>query len=208
MNTKRRYQQARSAVTVNDILEATLLLIQAGKKLNMQSIADRAGVSVGTVYHHFDSKPSLLTATVSAYLDRLYGQLFQACTKPAYIREKSLEKIFQELIILLQTSACARSFILNPTTDAELAWAEFAEKTANLIANTTASFKNSRDHARLTQLARARIEGIRAMIISSSSWTEPASLNGLRSSLLEQLLTLCEFNQSAALHQRVLAANG
>ena len=109
-----RSQQARSELTVQHILEATFLLIKSEKKLNMQSIADRAGVSIGTVYHHFESKSDLMTAAFSAYLDDVYEQIFRACTKPAGMRKPLLKTMFREAFTYLQTSVCVRSFLARP----------------------------------------------------------------------------------------------
>src|SRR5579862_5736285 len=56
--------QARSAVTVEAISEATIqvLLSHGTERLTTTRIAERAGVSVGTLYQYYPNKQSLLFA--------------------------------------------------------------------------------------------------------------------------------------------------
>ncbi len=69
-------RQARSAATVDAILVATiqLLLRQGVGDLTTTRVAERAGVSVGTIYQYFPHKRALLYAT----LERHLGELAQA----------------------------------------------------------------------------------------------------------------------------------
>ena len=63
--------QARSAASVDAILEATIqVLLQTGKEgLTTTKVALRAGVSVGTLYQYFPNKISLLQAALKRHLD-------------------------------------------------------------------------------------------------------------------------------------------
>jgi AcrR family transcriptional regulator len=63
--------QARSAASVNAILEATIqVLLQVGKeRLTTTRVASRAGVSVGTLYQYFPNKSALLQAALKRHLD-------------------------------------------------------------------------------------------------------------------------------------------
>ncbi len=74
-------RQARAAVTVEAIFEATLqVLLSAGPaRLNTTLIAERAGVSVGTLYQYFPNKQALLLAVLERYLDQLMERLEAAC---------------------------------------------------------------------------------------------------------------------------------
>ena len=58
--------QARSAATVDAIFEATIqvLLAAGGQRLTTTRVAERAGVSVGTMYQYFPNKQALLYAVV------------------------------------------------------------------------------------------------------------------------------------------------
>lgn len=62
--------QARSAVTVEAIFEATIqfLLVEGPHRLTTTWVAERAGVSVGTMYQYFPHKQSLLYAVLQQRL--------------------------------------------------------------------------------------------------------------------------------------------
>ena len=62
--------QARSAASVDAILEATIqVLLSIGKEqLTTTKVALRAGVSVGTLYQYFPNKSSLLQAVLRRHL--------------------------------------------------------------------------------------------------------------------------------------------
>lgn len=81
--------QARSAVTVDAILQATLqVLVAVGKEqLTTTRVAARAGVSVGTLYQYFPNKRSLLQAALRQHLTAIAESVFGACDR---LREHSL----------------------------------------------------------------------------------------------------------------------
>jgi AcrR family transcriptional regulator len=62
--------QARSAASVDAILEATIqVLLSVGKeRLTTTRVASRAGVSVGTVYQYYPNKSALLQAALKRHL--------------------------------------------------------------------------------------------------------------------------------------------
>jgi AcrR family transcriptional regulator len=62
--------QARSAASVDAILEATIqVLLQVGKEgLTTTKVARRAGVSVGTLYQYFPNKSALLKAALKRHM--------------------------------------------------------------------------------------------------------------------------------------------
>lgn len=64
-------RQARSAATVDAIFDATLqvLLSEGAARLTTTRVADRAGVSVGTMYQYFPNKQALLHAVLKRHLD-------------------------------------------------------------------------------------------------------------------------------------------
>ena len=65
--------QARSTVTVEAISEATIqvLLIHGADRLTTTRVADRAGVSVGTLYQYYPNKRSLLFAVFEDHMDKV-----------------------------------------------------------------------------------------------------------------------------------------
>jgi len=75
--------QARSAASVDAILEATIqVLLDAGKeRLTTTRVALRAGVSVGTLYQYFPNKSALLQAALKRHLDEVAEAIELACTE-------------------------------------------------------------------------------------------------------------------------------
>jgi AcrR family transcriptional regulator len=73
--------QARSAVTVEAISEATIqvLLSHGADRLTTTRVAERAGVSVGTLYQYFPNKRSLLFATMEDHMNRVAVAVESAC---------------------------------------------------------------------------------------------------------------------------------
>jgi AcrR family transcriptional regulator len=73
--------QARSAATVDAILEATIqVLLAVGKeRLTTTRVALRAGVSVGTLYQYFPNKSALLQAALKRHIDSVGEAVAQAC---------------------------------------------------------------------------------------------------------------------------------
>lgn len=82
LNARKRPRQARSAVTVDAIFEATIqvLLAEGIHRLTTTRVAERAGVSVGTMYQYFPHKQALLYALNERYLDRLAERVEATCS--------------------------------------------------------------------------------------------------------------------------------
>ena len=73
--------QTRSADTVASISEATIqVLLSVGlDRLTTTRVADRAGVSVGTLYQYFPNKHSMLFAVLEQHLNRVADAVERAC---------------------------------------------------------------------------------------------------------------------------------
>ncbi len=73
--------QARSTTSVNAILEAALqVLLDVGKdRVTTTRVAQRAGVSVGTLYQYFPNKSAILQAALRNHLESVAGVIEQVC---------------------------------------------------------------------------------------------------------------------------------
>ncbi|AJE97720.1 TetR/AcrR family transcriptional regulator [Pandoraea apista] len=93
-------QQARSRVTIDAIFEAALqvLLLDGGRQLTTTRVAERAGVSVGTLYQYFQNKQVLLYAVLGRHIDRIVETVEATCAaahgQPLEVMARSLAKAY------------------------------------------------------------------------------------------------------------------
>jgi len=73
--------QARSLATVQVILEATVqVLVTLGPAyLTTARVAERAGVSVGSIYQYFPNKQALLLAVLNQHLEKIVQAMEAVC---------------------------------------------------------------------------------------------------------------------------------
>ncbi len=69
---KKNPKQSRSKETVDTILQAVVSLVDQGKSeaLTTTHIADRAGVSIGSVYQYFPDKAAIFTTLIEWYMKK------------------------------------------------------------------------------------------------------------------------------------------
>lgn len=81
LTPRKRPRQARSAATLDAIFEATIqvLLADGMRALTTTRVAERAGVSVGTMYQYFPHKQSLIYALNERYLEVLADKVEATC---------------------------------------------------------------------------------------------------------------------------------
>jgi AcrR family transcriptional regulator len=94
---RKQPQQDRSRVTVEAILEATthILTEEGYDKANTNRIADRAGISIGSLYQYFPNKESLITALIEQHSNEM-AELVE--TKLNHLFDSPLEIVVPELI--------------------------------------------------------------------------------------------------------------
>ena len=81
LTPRKKPQQRRSRVTIDTIFEAAIQVLLANglDKITTIQIADRAGVSVGTLYQYFPNKRALLAAVVRRHVGEVVDATIDAC---------------------------------------------------------------------------------------------------------------------------------
>ena len=89
--------QARSTVTVEAISEATIqvLLRHGAERFTTTRVAERAGVSVGTLYQYYPNKQSLLFAVLEHHMNNVAARVEAACQSAAH---KPLAEMIKDLV--------------------------------------------------------------------------------------------------------------
>ena len=73
-------QQVRAAATLSAIFEATIQILLGGERnLTTTRVAERAGVSVGTMYQYYPHKQALLYAVLQSHLAHISAAVEAAC---------------------------------------------------------------------------------------------------------------------------------
>jgi AcrR family transcriptional regulator len=101
-------KQERSRITVEAILEATThILVEEGyEKANTNRVAERAGISIGSLYQYFPNKESLMTALME-----------QHALEMAELIEAKLDRLFDsplEIVIPEIITAVVAAHAINP----------------------------------------------------------------------------------------------
>lgn len=73
--------QTRSQATVDAIHEATIqiLVAEGVNRCNTTRVAERAGVSVGSLYQYYPNRHALLTAILELHIERVTNAIESAC---------------------------------------------------------------------------------------------------------------------------------
>ena len=81
LNPRKIPRQARATMTLDAIFEATIqvLVTDGPHRLTTTRVAQRAGVSVGTMYQYFPHKQALFYSLNERYLGELAGKVEAAC---------------------------------------------------------------------------------------------------------------------------------
>ncbi len=97
LHPRKTPQQSRSVATVEAIHDATIqvLLSHGAERLTTVHVAQRAGVSVGTLYQYFPNKQALLFAVLERHMLLVAKAVEDAC---ASNRFQPLEVMIEELV--------------------------------------------------------------------------------------------------------------
>jgi len=81
LNPRKKPQQRRAHVTIDTIFEATIQVLLASglEGVTTIQIAERAGVSIGSLYQYFPNKRALMAAVVRRHVGQVVDATILAC---------------------------------------------------------------------------------------------------------------------------------
>lgn len=191
--------QARSAVTVEAISEATIqvLLSHGAERLTTTRIAERAGVSVGTLYQYYPNKQSLLFAVLENHFNKVASRVEAACENAGH---KPLAQMIKEMV---------EAFVDAKMERAEISIALYRvaadiggpmlvkrvnqrmQKAVEAMLDTASDTKSSPDRFAINTMLSAMSGAMRSLLEAGPS---PATVRKAR----EQLVLLCQSYMAAA----------
>ena len=194
--------QARADVTVEAICEATIqvLLSHGAERLTTTRVADRAGVSVGTLYQYYPNKQSLLYAVMEEHLDRVATAVEaaceQSCHKPLAEMIKQVVEVFVDVkmdradisVALYQVAADVGGPALVKRASQRM------RKAVEAMLNTAPDTKSAPDKLAIDMMLAALSGVMRSMLEARPA---PTTVRKLR----EQLVLLCQSSMAVATAQ-------
>jgi len=115
--SRRSPRQARAEATVEAIFDATFQLLEAGgpERLTTNHIAQRAGVSIGTLYQYFGGKQQILAAMAQRRAEAARGRIAQTVIAAPHLG--SVRPIVQALMATFEGSPETRKALLDALFD-------------------------------------------------------------------------------------------
>jgi AcrR family transcriptional regulator len=198
--------QARSTVTVEAISEATIqvLLSHGAERLTTTRVADRAGVSVGTLYQYFPNKQSLLYAVFEDHLEKVASAVEaacdQACHQPLADMLRQVVEAFVDVKIERMDISVALYKVSADVGGAELVkkMSQRYRKVIEAMLRTATDTESLPDKFAIDLMIAAMSGAMRSTLEAGAS---KATFRKLR----EHLVLLCQSYMSAATAQRSVA---
>jgi AcrR family transcriptional regulator len=196
--------QARSAVTVEAITEATIqvLLSHGAERLTTTRVAERAGVSVGTLYQYYPNKQSLLFAVLEHHMNNVAARVEAACESACH---KPLVEMIREMVEAFVDAKMERADISvalyrvsadvgGPALIKRIS--QRSRKAVEAMLQTAPDTKSPPDKFTIDIMLAAMAGAMRSLLEAGPS---PATVRKSR----EQLVLLCQSYMTAATAKRV-----
>jgi AcrR family transcriptional regulator len=195
--------QARATVTVEAIFEATIqvLLSHGADRLTTTRVADRAGVSVGTLYQYFPHKQALLYAVFEAHMENVTGKVEAACL---CAHRKPLSEMIRQVVEAFVDAKMERSDISSALyrVASEVDGPAVVKRSVQRSRKAIDAMLHTAPDAELLadrfaiDMMLAAISGVMRSALESGG--SPATIRKLK----EHLVLLCQSYMAAALAQR------
>jgi AcrR family transcriptional regulator len=199
LTARKTPRQARSTATLDAILEATIqvLLATGPGRLTTTRVAERAGVSVGTMYQYFPHKQALLYAVTERYLGIVAASVEQACLAEhgapvGQMAEALVEAYWQAKVVRCQVT---RALYL---IDAEVDTAPLIETFSKRVEIATAAMFASASDARFADLEIVNLTLLTSLFGTVRSLFDRSLPKPWACGVQQQLIFMCRSYLEAA----------
>lgn len=169
---RRKPKQARSGETFTIIVEAAahVLLEHGYAKATTNRIAERAGVSVGSLYQYFDSKDAVFVAVMQNYIGQL-AQAVQEVPLPETATIVETLELVSAASLRVRPEGPRLLFLLSHTNSAE--FREILDRgkddVANFLAQVIEAQSQNIDQEKLTLRLRIAMDAVEGLLFSAAS---------------------------------------
>jgi AcrR family transcriptional regulator len=195
--------QARSTLTVGAISEATIqvLLSHGAERLTTTRVAQRAGVSVGTLYQYYPNKQSLLFAVLENHLNSVMARVEAVCESASH---KPLAEMIREMVEAFVDAKMERADIsvalyrVSADVGGPALLKRFSQrsrKAVEAMLQTAEDIKAPPDKSAIDIMLAAMAGAMRSLLEARPS---PSTVRKAR----EQLVLLCQSYMAAATAKR------
>ena len=191
--------QARSAVTVEAISEATIqvLLTHGAERFTTTRVAARAGVSVGTLYQYYPNKQALLFAVLENHMNHVAETVEAACENA---RIKPLAEMIREMVEAFVDAKMERADISGALyrVSANIGGPALIKRIGERLRKAVEAMLQTAPDAKLPPDKFAIDTMLAAMAGAMRSLLEAGPSPGAVRKLREQLVLLCQSYMMAA----------
>jgi AcrR family transcriptional regulator len=174
---RRMPQQTRSQQRVDLILDvAADLFVEIGYgSVTTNAIAERAGISIGSLYRYFPDKDAILHALSSRHYERMQVLFDDFCTKDTVYLPLTviIDRLIDAFVDLHLTCPAYKHILLGSDVSADIAAAsgeldqEITERIAGILQLTAPNMGEQRAHLVAT-VCKAQVKALLALITPSS----------------------------------------
>lgn len=192
LSSRRSPSQSRSVVTVNAVFEASIqvLLKEGMQRLTTTRVAERAGVSVGTLYQYYPNKLALLNAVLERHLDGVAEAVEVAAGKvhdrPLSIMVEAVVHAFVKAKVEREDEARALYAVA-----AELGGSKLVQRASQRVGTSLAQMLSTAKDAQFNDLEIASYMFATAMIGPTKGVLEQQAPRKLTRILRSQLISMC-----------------
>ena len=189
---RKQPRQTRSQVTVDAVFEASIqvLLSDGPRRLTTTRVAERAGVSVGTLYQYYPNKQALLYAVLERHLQRVGDSVAAAARASHHASLAAMVSAVVDAFVRAKTERIAESRALYSVAN-ELDSTALVRSVGQRSCEVVAAMLATASDAHFADLSLTSFIVVNAMVGPTRAMLEAGAPPKLLRALRGQLTALC-----------------